>query len=555
MARQKEMKLSSFFLFALLLILGAPKVQAAKHYDYVIQNALVFDGDSNKGRRADVGIKGDKIAKIGKIKKFTAGETIDGKTFVLAPGFIDTHTHSDFNPLIYPELPNKVMQGVTTEVVGNCGMSAAPVLGTHKDRIGGVWAREGVEVRGEVRWRTFKEYRETLEKKGMMNNFVGLVGHGNLRSAVMGFSSRPASLGEVDEMRELLRQAMKDGAAGISYGLIYLPGIYAMEDELVDICREAGQNGGICAFHMRNEGAQVIEALQEALRIGQKSGAPVEISHLKAAGKNNWSKIGEAFKLIEDARRKGQHVGADVYPYTGSFAELGVVLPDAVYQREDRLDYFRNPLKREELLAELRKYYEERGMKWDSVMLAATANEKYWPHEGKTLRQIARETNTEPELLLIQILADTKFEVSAYFFSQSEEVVSQAAEKMYTTIGSDSIADGSRRPHPRAFGTFPKVLGEYVRERKMLPLGEAVRKMTSLAADQFFLKERGRIKKGYYADIVLFDAGEVKDKADYANPKAEPKGIQWVFVNGKAVVKKGSFTGTKNGRFLSPNQA
>lgn len=530
-------------------------MHAARQYDYVIQNALVYDGDSVKGRRADVAIKDDKIARIGKIKKFTAGETIDGKTFVLAPGFIDTHTHSDFNPLVFPDLPNKVMQGVTTEVVGNCGMSAAPVLGTHKERISGVWAREGVQVGDLVKWRTFKEYREALEKKGMMSNFVGLVGHGNLRSAVMGFTPRPASLGEVDEMRTMLRQAMKDGAAGVSYGLIYLPGIYAQEDELVDLCREAGQSGGLCAFHMRNEGSQVIEALEETLRIGKKAGAPVEISHLKAAGKNNWDKIKQAFKLIEDARRSGQHVGADVYPYTGSFAELGVVLPDAIYQREDRMDYFRNPLKRDELLNELRKYYEERGMKWDSVMIAATANEKYWPYEGKTIRQIARETNTEPELFLTQILADTRFEVSAYFFSQSEEVVSEVVEKIYTTIGSDSIADGSRRPHPRAFGTFPKVLGDFARERRLFSMGEAVRKMTSLAADQFFLKNRGKIKKGYYADIVLFDAGEVKDKADYENPKASPKGIRWVFVNGKAVVKNGEYTGVKNGRFLAPNHS
>jgi N-acyl-D-amino-acid deacylase len=529
--------------------------QPEKNYDTLIRGALIFDGDAVEPFQADVAIQGDKIAEIGNIKKSAARKVVDGRGLVLAPGFIDAHTHSDFNPLIYPDLPNKILQGVTTEIVGNCGMSAAPVIGAQQDQIRGVWAREGVDIQDNADWRTFKEYRERLEQAGLSTNFVALVGHGNLRAAVMGYAPREATLGEIQDMRKLLREAMEEGAAGISYGLVYLPGIFAPEAELVDLCEEAGKNSGLCAFHMRSEGGGVLDAVSETLRIGEKARTSVEISHLKAAGKANWEKIQEVFKLIEQGRLKGQRITADVYPYTGSFAELGVVLPDALYQREDRVAYFRNLLKRDELLKELRNYYEGRNMKWDSVMIAATHHKKYWKYEGKTIRNISRQTGKEPEQFLIEILADTQFEVSAYYFSQSEEVVSQVVKKPYTAIGSDSIADGSRRPHPRAFGTFPRVLGEYVRERKEMSLGEALWKMSALPAEQFYLKNRGKIKPGYYADLVLFDAGEIKDRATYEKPKEMPQGVKWVFVNGQPAVEKGKPTGRKSGRFLKPAEA
>jgi len=529
---------------------SAGSARAGNHYETLIRGALIFDGDSVKPFRGDVAIEGERITEVGDLKDADAKEVIDARGLVLAPGFIDTHTHSDFNPVVYPDLPNKIMQGVTTEVVGNCGMSAAPVMGQHRDQVRGVWAREGVDIQDKAKWSSFKEYRETLEAKGMMTNFVALVGHGNLRTAVMGFSDRKATLGEIQEMRAMLRQAMREGAAGVSYGLIYLPGIYAAEEELVDLCEEAGKNSGLCAFHMRSEGAGVVEATAEALRIGEKARAPIEISHLKAAGKNNWDKIQEVFSLIEAAQLQGRRVSADVYPYTGSFAELGVILPDAIYQRQDRLDYFRNPLKRDELLKTLRDYYQEKNTKWDSVMIASTRHRKYWKYEGKTIRDIARQTGKEPEQLLVEILAGTQFEVSAYYFSQSEEVVSQVLQKTYITVGSDSIADGSRKPHPRAFGTFPKILSHYVRERQEISLGEAIRKMTSLAADQFFLKNRGRIKAGNFADLILFDEGEIREESTYENPKAMPRGMKWVFVNGNAAVKKEKYTGLKKGRFI-----
>ncbi len=523
-----------------------------KEYDFLIKKALIFDGKSLDGFRGDVAIEKDRIVAIAPYLSAKAKQIIDAKEWVLAPGFIDAHTHSDFNPLLYPDLPNKILQGVTTEVVGNCGMSAAPVLGTHRERIRGVWAREGVGIPEKtISWNSFEEYRAALESKGMSGNFVGLIGHGNLRSAVMGFAPHQASESEILQMKKLLGQAMKQGASGISFGLVYLPGIFANEEELVALCREAARHNGVCAFHMRNEGSKLLEAIQEAIRIGQKAQATIQISHLKAGGKANWGKIDEAFKLIESARLAGMPVEADAYPYAASFAELGVILPDAIYQREDRVSLFKSLEKREELLETLRKHYEDRNMKWDTIMIAATPHKKYWKYEGKTIRDIARETGKSPEQFLVEILAGTSFEVSAFSFSQSEEVVDRVIEKPYVAVGSDSIADGSRKPHPRAFGSFPKIFKRYEIEKKEIETGEAVRKMTSLVAEHFRLKERGQIKPGFFADLVLFDPKKISDQATYEKPDLPSRGIEWVFVNGRPVVRNGKPTRIKAGRFLS----
>ncbi len=538
------------FLLLFFLLRGFPVSAQDKPYDFLIKDALVFDGKSVHGVKGDVALKGPFIVRVGKIDSAQARDVVNAKGLALAPGFIDAHTHSDFNPLVYADLQNKILQGVTTEVIGNCGMSAAPVLGEQEKQIRKVWAREGVVIPASLPWKTFLEYRGALESKGLETNFVGLIGHGNLRTAVTGLAARRARPEEIEAMKKLLANAMEEGAYGISYGLVYLPGIFAEEEELVELCREAGRGGGICAFHMRSEGSGLLPAIQEAIRIGEKAGAPIQISHLKAAGKNNWGKIDKAFRLIEQARARGLKVTSDVYPYTGSYAELGVVLPDPIYQREDRIALFRDPAKRGELLAELKSYYLERKRNWAAIVIAATADPRYQRFEGKTIEEAAHETKKTPEEFLIEILADTGFEVSAFSFSQTEEVVGRVVQKPYVAIGSDSIADGTRRPHPRAYGTFPKVFREYVNEKKEFGTGEAVRKMTSLEAEHFGIKNRGRVQEGYFADLVLFDPVKIADRATYDNPKVLGPGIAWVFVNGRPVVREGKATGEKNGRFL-----
>ncbi len=524
-----------------------------KAYDYLIQNALIFDGVSSRGIKGDVAIINDTIVEVGHLNPQEAQKVIDATGLILTPGFIDAHTHSDFNPLIYSGLANKLMQGVTTEIVGNCGMSAAPVFGEHKSQIHAVWAREGVEIPEEIPWEEFKEYRSTLEEHGLNTNMVALVGHGNLRMAVMGTEPRVATKDEIKAMKKRLSQAMKQGAHGISYGLVYIPGIFAQEEELVELCREVASYDGICAFHMRNEGSKLIEALQEIFAIAEKSGARIQISHLKAAGKNNWKKIQEAFQLIENARRRGLQIEADAYPYTAGFAELGVTLPDTYYQRKDRVALFQDPSQREALIKDLEKYYRDQNKDWDAIVVATTPVAAYRSYQSKSLKALAQGKNQKPEEVLVDLLAGTSFQVSAFYFSQNEEVVNQVLAKPYVDVGSDSIADGSRGPHPRAFGTFPRILKNYRIEKKELELAETIRKMTTLAARHFGLKDRGRIEPGYAADLVIFDLQKISDKATYSFPDALSQGVAWVFVNGKPAIQNGKFKFEKHGKFLLRN--
>ncbi|MBN1687730.1 MAG: D-aminoacylase [Candidatus Omnitrophica bacterium] len=540
-----------YFLTFLFLFLSGPVLSAREDtYRYIIRNAYVFDGKSPEGFLGDVAISEDKIAAVGNLKDAKALEEIEGKDLVLAPGFIDVHTHSDFNPLVYPELPNKLMQGVTTEIIGNCGMSAAPVLGPFYQEVKSVWAREGVMIPQPISWRTYGEYRRTIEAAGLLTNFVGFVGHGNLRAAVLGFSAREATQSEIQEMKKLLDEAMKDGAYGISFGLVYIPGVYADGKEVTELCREAAKNAGLCSFHMRSEGNQLIEAIQEVITVAARAQAKVQISHLKASGKRNWEKIDEAFQLIEDAKRRGIQIASDAYPYHAGSAELGVILPSNLYQRPDRDEYFKNIFNREEILRVLRVYDEKNYFSWDSVVLASARDEAYWPYEGLSLKDIARRTHKEPEKFLMDILIDNDFQVNAFYFSQSKDVVERVLQKPYVMIGSDSIADGSRRPHPRAYGTFPKIFKDYVRSKKLLLMGEAIRKMTSFPAEYFGLSGRGMIREGYYADLVLLNADRIQDKATYERPDQMSEGIEWVFVNGMPVVRKGIATELKKGRFL-----
>ncbi len=549
---------SALFLALLLLFSFSPLSLSEtpappEQYDYLIKNAVIFDGESYRPVTGDAAILGDRIAAVGDLSGAAARNVIEAKGLTLAPGFIDAHTHSDFNPLVYAGLPNKILQGVTTEITGNCGMSAAPVQGRLEDKVREIWAREGVEI-DKPDWQSFEEYKKTVLQKGLTGNLSSLTGHGNLRAVVMGYEPRKAAQGEILEMRKMLQAAMREGSAGISFGLIYLPGIYADAEEITQLCAEAAAANGICAFHMRSEGAMLLEAIREVIAVARATKARIQISHLKAGGRKNWDKIGQALALIEEARKEGLDVAADAYPYTATAAELGVILPDAIFQSEDREDLFKNPLRRGELLEKLRAHYQERSMKWDTVMIASAARKEYRDWEGKSILQIAVEKKLEPEKLLVELLADNNFEVSGFNFGQSEDVVFKVESKPYVSVGSDSVADGSRKPHPRAWGSFPRMFRVFVRDRKILGLGELIRKITSMPADHFRLENRGRIKAGAFADLVLFDAGEIADTADYQYSKEPSRGVRWVFVNGRPVLKNGEMTAERPGRVLGPGR-
>lgn len=549
-----------FFLIRVIFFVGFISTCAyggEKPYDYVIKDVLIFDGLSPTPTKQNLAISGNRIVQFGQIEDTEAKEVIEADGLIASPGFIDIHTHSDFNPFVYPDLGNKVLQGVTTEVVGNCGMSAAPVTGRHEGEIANVWRREGVQIPTAIPWKSFGDYTGEAELRGLDTNFVGLAGHGNIRAAVMGMEPRQASADEIEALKKLLKESLTEGAWGISFGLTYLPGVFAAREELVSLCREAGVKKGICVFHIRSEGKGLIEAIQEAIDVGRASEAPVHISHLKASGQKNWSKIDEAFQMIEQARREGLKVTADAYPYTAGFAELGVILPDKFYEDPERISRFKDPRKRGLLLRDLRKHYTANPVSWDGVKIATVALPKHLSFQGKSIQEIAEGLNKSPHEVLVELLADEEFQVSAFYFSQSETVMNQVLSKPYVAIGSDSIADGSAWPHPRAFGTFPRILAQCSKEgvkSKNECWRRMIYQMTGLPAKILGLKSRGRLSPGYFADIVLFDPATVRDKADYKNSKVPPAGIRWVFVNGRPVVRAGKYDPVHSGLFLSPEK-
>jgi N-acyl-D-aspartate/D-glutamate deacylase len=545
-------------LTALLLIFAGPSAGAAqKAYDFVIKGATVYDGESLTPIQEDVAISGERIVEVGTIQTAEAGEVVNGEGLILSPGFIDIHTHSDFNPFAYPGLGNKVRQGVTTEVIGNCGMSAAPIEGPHKNEITNVWSREGVEIPKRIPWRSSSEYMNEAEFQGLETNLVSLVGHGNLRSSVIGMEPREAKPQEIEAMKKFLAESMEEGAAGISFGLTYLPGVFAGREELVSLCRTAAEKGGLCVFHIRSEGTGLVEAVGEAIEIGKEAGAPVHISHLKAAGEENWPKIEEAFRKIEEARAAGLKVTADAYPYTASFAELGVILPDSLYEDPKRVQRFKEPALRQRILRTLEGHFKKNPRAWDRVRIATVASSKNAPLQGKTILEISQETGKPPLEVLVDLLGEEEFRVSAFYFSQSEAVVDQILSRPYVALGSDSIADGSAMPHPRAYGTFPRLLSRCARAKKEPDdpcWAGAIRQTALLPAEILGLEDRGRIAPGVYADIVLFEPDGIRDTADYDHPKTPPEGIRWVFVNGKPAVREGEYTPSLSGLFVTPEK-
>ena len=524
----------------------------------MIKDALIFDGNSLAPVKRDLGLLKDRIAQMGEISGEEGKEVIEAEGLAASPGFIDMHTHSDFNPFVYPNLGNKVLQGVTTEVVGNCGMSAAPVEGPLEEEMANIWRREGVEIPKAVTWKTFKEYKSDTEFQGLETNFLSLAGHGNIHFSILGSGPRTPEPVEMEAMKKMLGAALDEGAIGISFGLTYLPGGFASREEIVSLCEVAARKNKLCAFHMRSEGRALIEAIEEVIDVARKTHAHVHISHLKAAGEKNWPKIEEAFQKIEAARGEGLEITADAYPYTASFAELGVILPDSLYQDPDRVHRFENPDEKVKILGTLRDYFSTNPASWDKIRVATVTLEKNRSYQGKTLAEISTALGWTPEAVLMNLLGEEEFRVSAFFFSQSEAVAEKVLSKPYVVIGSDSIADGSSTPHPRAFGTFSKFLAACSKKGGNVLTdpcwGAAIQKMTGLPASMLGLKDRGRIGTGLYADLVLFDPKALKDKADYDNPKVPPEGIVWVFVNGRPTVREGKYEPAHSGVFLSPEK-
>lgn len=519
-----------------------------RRFDLLLRGALLIDGRGNKPYQADVGIIGDKIAAIGELAGNPARQTIDLGGLCLAPGFVDIHSHTDEHLIINPRAESKIRQGVTTEVTGNCGYSMAPVV-RRELQVG--------DALVQVDWKDFAQYFKRLESGGLALNYATLVGHGTLRAAAMGEEDRPPRPRELEKMKRDLELALRQGAFGLSTGLEYTPGSFARPDELVELNRVVRRFRALYATHMRNEGNRLLEAIDEALLVAKRARVRLEISHLKTEGRHNWKKIDRAFSAIERARQEGLDVNFDRYPYTAFSTGMGILFP--LWAREGGAEKFISRLSDPALLDRIKgdvfEKMEEIGA-WDAVIIAAVrgaANKKY---EGKNLVEAARERNLEPFEFARRLMIEEKGEVSIVAFAMDEGNLKRILAHPLGIVASDGTvrADygplAAGKPHPRSYGTFPRVLGKYVREEKAMSLEEAVKKMTWLPASKVGLRDRGSVAIGKFADLVLFDPNAVRDTATFADPHQYPEGIKYVFVNGVAVIENGDHTGKLAGRVL-----
>lgn len=521
-------------------------------FDSIIKNATIIDGSGKEGFAADIGISNDRIAKIGKIEE-SGKQIIDAKGLVVSPGFVDCHSHSDYYLIINPLAESKVRQGVTTEIGGNCGYSAAPLCGEALDERKNAYKKS---YNIEHDWQDAKGYFKRLERQGISVNFALLIGHNTIRSSVIGGGSREPNKNEMSQMKEMIQQAMKDGAIGISTGLAYGPACFAKKEELIELCKEARKHNSIFTVHMRSEGNGLLEAIEESIFIAKEAEIPLQISHLKTYGEENWHKLDSVFELVEKARAGGLDVSCDRYPYTAANTGLHNVLPNWVLDGGIKKELER--LKDKGIRKKIRKELQQTKKHiWNKIMISEVITEKNKIYEGKRVSEAAVLAKKEPLEFVFDLLVEDEIAVDAIFFKMSGENLKSILKKPYVMVGSDSGARadygalGRGRSHPRTFGTFPRVLGRYVRDEKILDLPTAIKKMTSEPCKKFNIKKRGLIKEGYFADIVIFNHETIIDTATYEEPHKYPIGVEYVIVNGKTTVEKAKHLGAKPGRVLS----
>lgn len=532
---------------------GRTRVFAADSFDVVIRGGTIVDGTGAPAFTGDVAIRGDTIAAVGTIGADQGRRVIDAAGLHVAPGFIDIHTHSDGGILEYPGAESRVLQGVTTEVTGNCGSSAAPRLArTTLD------SDDDPALRPD--WTDHASYCARLERSKIALNHAPLVGQGTLRRNVVGLVNRPLTADEMSAVLRSLEESLDQGAMGLSTGLEYTPGRFTPTDEIVAMARLVARAGGFYASHIRNEEDSLLEAVNEAIHIGRASGARVQVSHLKAAGKINWHKQVAALDLIEGARRAGVDVLADAYPYIAYSTGLTIQLPD--WALEGGIESVKKRLKDPSDRTKIRDYVRSHVMAepggFDLIVLSSLKTEAGQALVGKDLKSITASMSStqDPAEVLLRLVETEDGEVSFIGYGMSEDNVERVLRHPLVMVASDgrSVAPTGRalrtRPHPRSYGCFARVLSHYVRERKVLDLEGAIRKMTSMPADQVGLKDRGRLARGKKADIVLFDAARVKDEATFDTPHRLASGLPFVFVNGTLVVENARATSARPGSVL-----
>jgi len=537
--------------------LAAPRRVGASvepRFDIVLKGGTLLDGTGAPAFAGDVGIVGDRIAALGEVAATQAARVVDVSGLHLCPGFIDIHTHSDGDILAYPTADSRARQGITTELTGNCGSSVAPLTGPTAEERRSDFRRDGIDPD----WTDVAAYLDRVERTRVSINHAMLLGQGTLRESVIGDVDRPLS---ADEMKAVLRsveEGLEQGAFGLSTGLEYTPGRFTPTEEIVAMARLVARRGGLYASHIRNEERGLLEATDEAIRIGRRAGIRVQVSHVKASGKGNWGKQGSSLALIEAGRRDGVLVLGDAYPYTAYSTGLTVTFPSWALDggKAAVLRRLRGP-ERERIRKDVLDYVLN-GDPGDFalIVIASVRSAKNRPLVGKNLVEIGSGWRVEPVEALLRLVDEEETAVSYVGHGMSAENVEQVLRHPLVMIGSDGSAmaptgrAAEARPHPRSYGTCPRVLGPYVRERHLFDLPVAVRKMTSMPADQIGLRDRGRLARGKKADVVAFDAATVADLATFDTPHRYPAGIVHVLVNGVFVVEGGVHTGERPGQVL-----
>jgi N-acyl-D-amino-acid deacylase len=528
-------------------------------YDIVIKNGLVIDGTGTDGSKLDVGINGEKIVALGRLEAKLAKEVIDAAGMVVCPGFIDMHSHSDLVVFNKPGMEPKLRQGITTEVLGQDGLSVTPVppAGT-KEQV--EWQRHVAGIQGHLHtgdwsWGRVSSYLEALNQQKTAQNYCYLAGHGNLRWQVMGFSQSRARETELDKIGALLEQALEDGAFGMSTGLIYCPCSVADKQELIYLCNILSKYGAIFVVHMKSESDHILEAVQDMLQIAQETGVHLHISHLKVIGKRNWPKVEQLLALLNEAKEKGISLSFDQYPYTAGSTILSIVLPPWVHEggQEELL----KRLADRELRAQIDRDIRE-GLPgwenlvdlvgWKNIYVSSVATEKNQQLVGKNIAAIAAEMGVNPVDTVMDLILAEKNKVDMVDFMLNEQGVEKILQHPLGTVCTDGLLTDN--PHPRVFGSFPRILGRYCRGKQVLILPQAIHKMTGLSAKVLGLTNRGLIQVGYQADVVVFDPNKVIDLATYENPCQYATGIEYVLVNGQIAIDKNEQTWILSGRGL-----
>ena len=538
-----------------MAIAAAPALATTtSEFDLVLSGGTIVDGTGGITFPGDIGVIGDTIAAIGTIPAARARRAIDVTGMHVVPGFVDIHSHSDRSVLNFPTCDSRVLQGITTEVTGNCGSSAALLSGVDAEQRRKSWLDEDGIRAG---WSDVASFAQRVEAGGISANQAMLLGHGTLRENAVGNVDRRLSQAELSGVLAAVEEGMDQGAFGVSTGLEYAPGIYTPAEEVVEIARVVARRGGLYASHVRNEVDAVLEAVDEAIDIGRRTGVRVEVSHLKVCGKRHWAKQRATLHLIESARRDSVDVLADVYPYAAYSTGLTILL-DAWAREGDSaalVARLRTPADRARIRREVDAKVAEDPGGYELVVISGVRTEQNRGAVGRSLAEIAAGWKVEPSEAYARLLEQEEGGVSYIGHAMSLENVEMVLAHPLVMIGSDGYsltpgATGAGRQHPRSFGTYARVLGHYVRERRAVDLATAVRKMTSMPADQLGLGDRGRLARGKRADLVVFDAATIADRATFDSPLEAPVGISHVLVNGTAVVERGRHTGARPGRFL-----